>query len=278
MKRHYQVAFSLLLVPFLFSADSAERYEPLAGLAAQAAEPSIRRASVEESGYLVSVRGSGFCSGAPIAGTNLVITAAHCVVEPGTDAVGARYDLRVERSGVRYEVLEVYVDMSWKDGVRPQDDVAVLVMESPIPGPGLHLADSFEPDQSATLVGFQPSGKGTWLRGSDYDSHSEMMSTSYANHATAPAACSIPATSFRWSKNDHWWVPCGMVPGASGGPLIAAGVDGPTLVGVTSSVDFKLESNGVAPVEKVQYLLRHRELYRKVPGIAAPCCTSGNQR
>jgi len=278
MKRHHQVAFSLLLVPFLFSADSVERYEPLAGLAMQTPGSSIRRASEEESGYLVSVRGPGFCSGAPITGTNLVITAAHCVVESGTDAVGARYDLRVERSGVRYDILEVYVDMSWKDGTQSKDDVAVLVMESPIPGPSLHLSNSFEPNQSATLIGFQPSGGGSWLRGADYDSHSELMSTSYASHATVPAACSLAATSFKWSKNGHWWIPCGMVPGASGGPLVIAGVNGPTLVGVASSVDFKLESNGVAPVEKVQYLLRNRELYRKVPGLAAPCCTSGTQR
>jgi len=278
MKRYHQVAFSLLLVPFLFSADSVERYEPLAGLAMQAPGSSIRQASEEESGYLVSVRGPGLCSGAPITGTNLVITAAHCVVESGTDAVGARYDLRVERSGVRYDVLEVYVDMSWKDGMQSKDDVAVLVMESPIPGPGLHLADSFEPDQAATLIGFQPSDGGSWLRGTDYDSHSALMSARQRFLPAVTAACSITATSFKWSKNSHWWIPCGMVPGASGGPLVIAGVHGPTLVGVASSVDFELESNGVAPVEKVQYLLRNRDLYRKIPGLAAPCCTSGNQR
>lgn len=277
MKWHNQAAFSLLVLPFLYPADSPRAYEPLSNYATQSTDPLIRHASEEESAYLVVVRGSGLCSGAPIEGTNLVITAAHCVVETGTDAVGTRFDLRVERSGVRYDVLEVYVDMSWKNKFSSKDDVAVLVMKSPVLGPGLHLADSFEPDQPATLVGLQPAAFGTWLRGIDYDSHIKLMSTksSWTNN-TIPTACDISATSFRWSKKDHWWVPCGVVPGASGGPLIAAGVNGPTLVGVVSSVDFNLEYNGVAPVEKIQYLLKYRDKYRKVPSDKCVACANNS--
>jgi hypothetical protein len=260
MKRNvmsFMFIISFSVLPFLFTLYWGYwgRSVSLAGPSAQVSGTPIRLASDEESGYLVTVHGprSGFCSGAPITGTNLVVTAAHCVVVRDPDAVGTRYNLRVERSGVRYEVLEVYADMSWEEGWKPEDDVAVLVMEYPIPGPGLALAEAFEP-AAATLVGFQPASNGAWLRGLDYDSHIDTVRTT--NHANAPAACSIIATSFVQSKYGHWWVPCGMVPGVSGGPLVVAGVSGPTLIGVSSSVDFDLEFNGVAPVEKVQYLLR----------------------
>lgn len=296
MKWHHKAAFLLLVLPLFYTTDSPKVSAHLSEVATQETDSSIRLASEEESSYLVTVHGTGNCSGAPIKGTNLVITAAHCVVEAGTDTVGTRFDIYVERSGVRYDVSEVYVDtMLWKNRFIPKDDVAVLVMKSPVIGPGLHLADSFETDQPATLVGMQPAAFGTWLRGTDLSSHMQLVaacrqistkrcakalstnirSTKSSKTPTRiPSACYIPAASAIWSEKGHWRVPCGAVPGASGGPLIAAGVNGPTLVGVVSSVDSSLKYNGVAPVEKIQYLLAHPDKYRKVPSDKCVACTN----
>jgi len=240
----------------------------------------IRPATATESAFLVKVRGPGLCSGAPIEGTKLVVTAAHCVVEQYTNKIGALYDLRVERDGIRYDISEVLVDTVQTGRFNPAVDVAILVLHEPVEGPKLLLADSFTPEETATLIGYQPSSSnGSWLRGSTYSSHQDRMSSDLKNHVPMPAACSLSDTDFKWSKNHHWWISCGMVPGASGGPLVKPTPSGPALVGVTSSVDFELKFNGVAPVSKIHSLLANRDAYRKVlDGPSAPCCNAGDKR
>jgi len=210
----------------------------------------------------------------------LVVTAAHCVVEKYTNKIGARYDLRVERDGIRYDISEVLVDTAKTDRFNPAADVAILVLHEPVEGPGLLLTDSFTPEETATLIGYQPSSsEGSWLRGLTYSSHQDHMSSILKNHVPMPAACSLSDTDFKWSKNQHWWVSCGMVPGASGGPLIKSTPSGPALVGVTSSVDFELKFNGVVPVSKIHSLLDNQDAYRKVlDGSSAPCCIAGANR
>lgn len=239
---------------------------------------SINQASPYEAGFLVKVQGPGTCSGSPIKGTNLVITAAHCVMEPGTGAVGKRYDLRVEHNDTRFNVVEVYLDMEVSPLPHPEDDVAILVLDRQVPGAKLEVASSFDGKIDAKLIGYQPStGWGSWLRGEDYSSHRENLPTSFV---ARPAVCKVPAGSAEWVKDPGIWsVSCGFVPGASGGPLVAV-IDGkPALVGVASTVNKKLTHNGIAPLAKVLELLENGDKYRRtIDGPSVSWSSSGNQR
>ena len=57
-------------------------------------------------------------------------------------------------------------------------------------------------------------------------------------------------------------VPCGLIPGASGGGLFAE-VDGTiVLVGIISTVTFDQSANGVVPLDSLHELLEHPQRYR----------------
>jgi hypothetical protein len=56
-------------------------------------------------------------------------------------------------------------------------------------------------------------------------------------------------------------VPCGLVPGASGGGLFTE-VDGAlVLVGILSTVTADLSTNGIVPLPTLQNLLNHPDRY-----------------
>jgi hypothetical protein len=56
-------------------------------------------------------------------------------------------------------------------------------------------------------------------------------------------------------------VPCGLVPGASGGGLYAEENGELVLVGILSTVTADLTANGVVPLDALQELLQHAERY-----------------
>ena len=56
-------------------------------------------------------------------------------------------------------------------------------------------------------------------------------------------------------------VPCGLIPGASGGGLYVHDEDGYVLVGILSSVTADYKVNGIVPLASVLELLAHPELY-----------------
>jgi secreted trypsin-like serine protease len=238
----------------------------------------VRQATEVEASILVRVRGVGVCSGAPVEGTNLVITAAHCVRDEKTKKVSNRFDLRVEKDGVRYDIEQVLIDSTPHPGVRPEYDAAVLIMKDAVPGPGVSLAESFTGKQSTVLIGFQSvDTDGTWLRGKNYDDKPSPKGASEGVTfiSAAPAACSVEGSDITWSSK-YWTIPCGMVPGGSGGPLVVSTATGYKLVGVLSTVSYDLTKNGIVPVERVQEMLEDPSAFVSKPGPVSPTNSSKN--
>ena len=219
---------------------------------------TLRRATPAEADILVTVRGVGICSGAPVSGTRMVVTAAHCLLDTRTGTLSTRHDLRVEREGVRYDIEAVIFDPNAATRpLRPAADAAILLMRTRIPGPGVNLPRGRVDDSDAVLIGLQPVGPdGAFQRGTTYHTRRTPDGASPGALYTAhvPAACDAgPARVARGFATYR----CGMVPGGSGGPVLAAGTT--NLVGIISSVDRELTRNGVAPTSAILELLEHAE-------------------
>src|SRR5262249_14024924 len=75
-----------------------------------------------------------------------------------------------------------------------------------------------------------------------------------------PAACVEPIESLVVSAT-RVKVPCGLIPGASGGGLYSEHGGELLLVGIVSSVTTDLRSNGVVPLSSLYELLQHTEHY-----------------
>lgn len=218
----------------------------------------IRRAAPAESALLVTVRGVGICSGAPIEHTRLVVTAAHCLLDPRTGQISTRHDLRVERDGVRYDIEAIIIDpASTVETVVPARDGAVLVLTATVTGPGVRLPrEAAEPGTTthrAVIIGNQPvDTTGAFHRGREYHDRSTVEGASpgatYVGHV--PAACDVGEPL---QRNGFLVYPCGMVPGGSGGPVVERGEN--TLIGVVSSVNRTLTRNGIVPVDEILRLL-----------------------
>jgi hypothetical protein len=264
----------------------------LVGPDAAGDDDRIRRATPEETGLVVTVRGVGICTGAPLEGTRLVVTAAHCLLDRGTGEVSTRHDLRVERDGVRYDVESVIVDPSSTVGrVEPARDAAILVLRSRIHGPGVRIGsvgtrnvvrtpvvDEISSGR-AVLIGHQPVDlEGRFHRGKEYHDRGTLEGAStgavYVGHVTA--ACD----AFTHEQRDGFLLyPCGMVPGGSGGPVLARGTN--RLLGVISSVNRTLTWNGVTPVDEILRLLEREERFTVTlsedPAVATSTISGGGR-
>jgi len=60
-------------------------------------------------------------------------------------------------------------------------------------------------------------------------------------------------------------VPCGLIPGASGGGLFATHGDAIELVGIVSTVSADITHNGVVPIASLLELIEHQADYLHVP-------------
>ena len=201
---------------------------------------------------LVRVLGS-VCTGTPITGTVYVVTAAHCVLTPR----GRVIQRTVERDGVRYRSIAVLVDTDYADHPREEVDAAVLVMTEEIPGPSVRIGSALPDRGEVTLAGFQPiDSDGTLLRG--HRLNDRLASNGAPPHA--PAGCAESVRSLQTSAT-RVMVPCGLVPGASGGGLFTE-VDGElVLVGILSTVTSDLSANGIVPLASLQKLVDHPGRY-----------------
>lgn len=227
----------------------------------------LRRATPEEAALLLTVRGVGICSGAPVEGTRMVVTAAHCLLDPRTGDVSARHDLRVERDGIRYDIETIIIDpASTVEEVIPARDAAVLILRTAVHGPGVRLQASSaassgnaEPADDVVLIGNQPvDTTGAFHRGQEYHDRQAVAGASpgavYIGHVAAACTATDPTR-----RSGFLIYPCGMVPGGSGGPVVALG--GNTLVGIISSVNRTLTWNGVTPVEEILRLIEREERF-----------------
>lgn len=277
MEKHVRALFLLLLLLVIGRPSPELMTRPAAIESDSISAKYLRSATSAEASVLVEVRGSGVCTGAKVANTRLVITAAHCVVEKRTGLVGSKYDLRVERGDTRYDIESVLVNWTWGPKMDSANDVAILVMSEEVPGPGVLVADHYA-GSAATMIGFQPlKGDGTWLRGKNYDDlvHPKDASPGITYVESTPAACSVSSGDVKWTKQATWDLPCGMVPGASGGPVVVRESNGEfTLVGVISAVNFSLSRNFIAPLEKVRTLLDSPDAYRKDLAVATPAASN----
>lgn len=250
----------LLLIGFLVAVTVRGGGASASDLSAAPAGPRLLAGAAAD--VLVRIRGGAICSGTPIAGTRYVVTAAHCVLDD--DGNVARRT--VVRDGVEYRVAEVLVDDHYHDAPTPELDAAVLVMEGAVPGPAAELGDRLPVSGLVTLAGYQPlDTDGSLLRGTTpHDRpHPTGSDGGVVTVETAVAGCDLPATSVE-VRDDQLRVPCGMVPGASGGSLLSFDRGTAVLVGVTSTVAADLSANGITPVSGVHRLLDDPSRFRHI--------------
>jgi hypothetical protein len=194
---------------------------------------------------VVRVTGGIACTGTPITGTPFVVTAAHCVLDQRGEIAGGR---TVLRGGVEYPAVAVIVDREYHATQSTRLDAAVLVMDQPIPGPSATLGDHFPVDGQLTLAGFQridADGSLRPRRGGPVN----------ATALRAVAGCVVAAAAAQ-VETDRVKVPCGLIPGASGGGAFVERDGQPVLVGIISTV-YGTASNGLVPIANLRDLLEH---------------------
>jgi hypothetical protein len=217
---------------------------------------------------IVRVRGSSVCSGTPITGTRLVITAAHCIVDNAGDLTA----VTVVRDGMKFSPRAVLVDPRYHDAPSPHQDAAVLIMDRPIPGPAAILGDSLPTDGLVTLAGFQPiDTDGTLLRGTSYYDRPtpKGVTGGVVEIASLPTGCVDRASSIEIAS-DRLTIDCGLVPGASGGGLFVERDGGLVMLGIIATVGVDLSFNGLTPLAAVHELLNHPRQYTHASAVDRP--------
>jgi Trypsin-like peptidase domain len=203
---------------------------------------------------IVRIQGSGLCSGTPLTGTKFVVTAAHCVLDENGAIDG---HTRVLRDGIEYTPVSVLVNPEYHNSPSPLLDPAVLVMNQIIPGPSATLADQFPTQGLVTVAGLQPlDTDGSLLRGTRPDNRPLPGGAEHGifKIATAVAGC-IHLTSDAEVTDDHVRVPCGLIPGASGGGLFVEHNGELILAGIISTVAQDLTYNELVPLTALHQML-----------------------
>jgi hypothetical protein len=200
----------------------------------------------------------GPCSGTPIADTVYVVTAAHCVLTR-TGEVRPR---TVIRDGVRYHAAAVLVDLEYHEHPSAELDAAVLIMEEVIPGPAAHVGTTLPDQGQLTLAGFQAiDSDGSLIRPRDVHDRLRLTNATGSNIVPyRPAGCVVRAAELERS-DALVRVPCGLIPGASGGGLYEERDGELLLVGILSWVSKDMATNGVVPLASLHELLDHPERY-----------------
>jgi hypothetical protein len=143
-----------------------------------------------------------------------------------------------------------------------------------LPGPSAVLGVAVPASGDVTLAGFQTiDSEGTLLRGTNpHDTPSPAPDgQGVVRIGTAPAGCEIEATALEVTTASVR-VPCGLIPGASGGGLFVTSSDGRgpiRLVGIVSTVSADITHNGVVPMSSLRQLLEHQTSYSHTPVAGA---------
>ncbi len=207
---------------------------------------------------LVRLVGS-VCSGTPITGTVFVVTAAHCVLTESGEVT----QRTVVRDHHRYPAVNVLVDTDYFEHPSEALDAAVLIMAEEIPGPSAGIGSALPASGQVTVAGFQPlASDGTLLRSHRPSTHVVPKGASGTPDALpyAPAGCVESVRSLDVSPA-RVMVPCGLVPGASGGGLYTEHNGELELVGILSTVTADQSANGIVPLASLQKLLEHPDRY-----------------
>jgi hypothetical protein len=213
----------------------------------------------EVAAVIVRVRGSSVCSGTPMSGTRVVITAAHCVLDRDGDVTS----VTVVRDGVEHVPRAVLVNPQYHDAPSPQLDAAALIMDQAIPGAAATLGDGLPTHGLVTIAGLQSiDTDGTLLRGTRYDNRPtpKGVTGGVIKIEALPTGCVHRASSLEIAT-DHLKVGCGLIPGASGGGLFAERECRLVLLGIISTVSFDLSYNRLTPLAAVHELLSNAGEY-----------------
>ena len=209
---------------------------------------------------LVRVRGSSACSGTPIAGTRLVVTAAHCVLDGAGDVTA----VTVVRDGVEHRHGRSLSTPGTHDAPSPHLDAAVLVHGPDHPGSRLRRSGTPCPLTGlVTLAGFQPiDTDGTLLRGTSYHDRPtpKGVTGGVVEIESLPSGCVDRASSIEVA-GDQLKLGCGLIPGASGGGLFAKQGGKLVLLGIISTVGRDLSYNELTPLTALRELLDHPDEY-----------------
>jgi len=130
-------------------------------------------------------------------------------------------------------------------------------MAEVISGPSARVGSAFPDSGQVTLAGFQPvDSDGTLLRGHRLNGHLASKGAT----PNQPAGCveSVPSLEVSAARV---MVPCGLVPGASGGGLFTEDDGELVLVGILSTVTSDRSTNGIVPLASLQKLLVHPDRY-----------------
>lgn len=235
--------------------------EPTGSNATQAlaASDKLRFATSQEAIHLVRVYGQGRCSGVALKGP-YVVTAAHCVLDRYTGKFTPMYDVRVEYDNVRYDIEGIFVqetDAPSQDRFVSDTDLAILQLSEPIPNIGVELGSRKDVHLGGIVVAYQPLTKESELYRPDTY---EAITSLSLMQSRIPAACDFTGRQVTHQKKTMD-IPCGMIPGGSGGPVLVAKDGRLLLVGVVSSVNKGLSFNSIAPVSLATEMLLDPERY-----------------
>lgn len=207
------------------------------------------------------------CGGIPIKNTTYVVTAVHCVLMASSKGPQLKY-LVVSQNGEKIaNVVGVHIDVRYlADDAFPAYDTAVITTDTYFAF-GADRIGTLDESDTWYAYGIQRIGlDGQRLVPEDngpsvcsvYDCSLEPEIRRHQNDIATfhkgVAYCAGDVDGVD-RHDDAFWVNCGMVPGASGGPVVVYLNTGETvLVGTISTVNQQHTLNGVAPASHIDDL------------------------
>jgi hypothetical protein len=212
----------------------------------------------------IGVSGRRLCSGLPLRGTRYVVTATHCLANHTILGYRTKSNLEVTLdSEVVANVVGLVIDARYFYEKSPRWDVSVVEADTvfdfgadsygPFPESGRWEAYGM---QRVSLAGDPLSRDETPRHACEvYDCGHEPehrrfsdQLTLYTDHRVA--GCEGDVNSGSGHGGDGWtYVQCGLLRGASGGPVLVRDEGQVIMVGVISTINYDDSTNGVGPVD-----------------------------
>lgn len=221
--------------------------------------------------YVVTIMDN--CTGTVVNSGYAVVTAAHCVAPDGK----LRDNLRVMTPNTSYYPSAVSYEPTWYNN--PHLDVAVLWFATPLPIPAATMR-TVRSVRSLEAFGNQMMGSnGVLLRRNapafGWRTAIGAQADPEYPRATRPhvfrlAGCQVPTASLRYFKDTRIGLRCGMIQGASGGPVFETSTTVPNLFAVISAVYDRDLQNIVIPITRVDAMMRGKIGRTERPVLPAP--------
>jgi hypothetical protein len=197
---------------------------------ARAAAAELTEVSVNNPVGVVLIVGTspdrgGTCSAVPVNGTNMLVSAAHCVLaSDGMNTLYSNLSVRDPGSDALLGLVKaVRFDHRYLDDLEPRFDLAVLYTDR-VWSTGVDAVEPLQTSQDVLVYALQR------VRG-----HGWYLTTDGEFWRYAVVRCAARELPVPDPADGMFNVPCGLVPGASGAPVVVD-IDGrTTLVGVLST-------------------------------------------